>query len=63
MSTICRQCGKQLPKDRHGAEQLCEHCKSKNICKHCNKKFKPSKSNPTQEYCNEICWKKAHGLK
>lgn len=32
-------------------------------CKHCGKKFKVSKSNSSQEYCGEICWKKSHGLK
>jgi len=37
--------------------------KDYHICKKCNKKFTPSKTNPTQEYCSDICWKKSHGLK
>ena len=33
------------------------------ICKYCDKKFKPNKKNPNQEYCKDICWKKSHNLK
>jgi hypothetical protein len=32
-------------------------------CKQCGKKIKKMKNNPSQEYCNETCWKKSHGLK
>jgi len=35
----------------------------KRKCAFCSKEFNLTKKYPQQEYCNEICWKKAHNIK
>lgn len=62
MSHICRKCGTLLSKARKGTDQFCATCDPTRVCNYCNKKFIPQKNNPSQEYCNDICWKKAYNL-